>query len=726
MTINFNDVTDTATPTSGTFNTGGNANVRGSGQNAFTQSQDYTQAVWSKTGSTITAASIIAPNGTLTGQTLNEDTSSTQHNILRSGPEVLSIGATYTMSVFAKQAGRSVIFMQSLITFAKSYFDIANGTVLSSGAGMTSTITSVGDGWFRCAVTFVCDSTNNSIRVIAATTGNGVQTYTGTGIASVYLWGAQMELGATANTYIPTTTAAIYGTPTLSLSEVAGLGLQSDGSLYVRPAGTGALQAQPTTSTTVGGNARGPNAVDWQMSRTNANQVTSGTQSVIGGGSNNTSSGYATTTAGGELNTNIAYNGFIGAGSGNTLGSNAQRSVIVGGVSNTANGFLNFIGGGALNSGTSGVAVTTQSATMNGTTAVTLSGSNANIRVGQLITGTSIQVFPYTYVAAISGTSLTLSQNATGSTTNNISFFAPHGIVVGGGNNQATGAYSFIGGGGDAGTAANRNVASGDWSTVGGGFVNRATGKWSTAVGGGGNLASGEAAVVVGGGSYNGGLVGNTASAVSTFIGAGFGNTAAGYCSVTVGGAGNNTSNNFSFIGGGSNSVANGGNSAIIGGTYGTTRGISGNHIFPACDIPIASFVGVSQAGLLVLARQTTDATATVLTSNASAATTNNQVILPNNAAYYFKGSCIANVTGAANGAAWSFEGAIMRGANAASTVLIDTPSVNRVAASAGATAWTIALTADTTNGGLTVTVTGVASTTIRWVAKVETTEVTF
>ena len=83
-------------------------------------------------------------------------------------------------------------------------------------------------------------------------------------------------------------------------------------------------------------------------------------------------------------------------------------------------------------------------------------------------------------------------------------------------------------------------------------------------------------------------------------------------------------------------------------------------------------------------------------------------------------------MTGAANGAAWSFEGAIMRGANAGSTVLIDTPSVNRVACSAGATTWVVALTADTTNGGLAVTVTGVAGTTIRWVAKCETTEVTF
>jgi hypothetical protein len=129
---------------------------------------------------------------------------------------------------------------------------------------------------------------------------------------------------------------------------------------------------------------------------------------------------------------------------------------------------------------------------------------------------------------------------------------------------------------------------------------------------------------------------------------------------------------------------------------------------------------------LLVLARQTTDATATVLTSNSSAASTTNQVILPNNSAYYFKGSVIANVTGAANGASWSFEGAIMRGANAASTVLIGTPAINRVAATAGATAWLIALTADTTNGGLAVTVTGAASTTIRWVCRAETCEVTF
>ena len=702
------------TPSTGTFTTitGQTEVLKGTGNNLFNYSQDYTQTAWSKVGSTITAASTTAPDGTSTGQTLNEDTSTGQHNINRAGgSEVLVVGETYTMSVYAKQAGRSVIFIQSLITFTKSYFDIANGTVLSSGSGMTSTITSVGNGWYRCAVTFVCDSTNNSIRVIASTTGNGVQTYTGTGIASVYLWGAQLEIGSTANTYIPTTTTAIYGTPTLSFSGVAGLGLQSDGSLYVSPAGTGALQAQATTSSTVGGNARGANAVDWQMSRSSASQVASGSNSFVGGGRRNTASaqdafvggGYTNSVTGGSQsaivsganNTNSANNtGFIGGGNSNAV--SGDYSSIVGGYSNTTAGTYNFIGGGYSNAGTTSAAITTQSATMNGTTAVTLSGSNASIKVGQLVTGTSITYFPGTYVAAISGTALTLSQAASGSSTNTLSFYTPHGVVVGGGNNQATGSYSFIGGGGDAGTAANRNVASGDWSFVGGGKVNQATQA---------------GAVVVGGGVFAGGQSGNTSSGASSFVGAGLSNVASG---------------NYAFVGAGNANAASGTMSFIGGGNQGTTRLIDGNHVFPACNAPIASSVGISQSALLILGRQTTDATATVLCSTSSAASGTKQVILPNNSAYFFKGEVISGVTGGGNTKGWTIEGVIKRGANAASTALVGTPTVTSLYADSGASTWTIAVTADTTNGGLAVTFTGQASTTIRTVAQIRTTEMTY
>jgi len=332
---------------------------------------------------------------------------------------------------------------------------------------------------------------------------------------------------------------------------------------------------------------------------------------------------------------------------------------------------------------------------MNATTAVTLSSSNANIKVGQYISGTSIS--NGTYVAAISGTSLTLSQAASGSSTSTLSFFTPHGVVVGGGNNQATGSYSFIGGGGDAGTAANRNVASGDYSVV---------------VGGRSGTASG-AASFVGGGGYFG--IQNT-----------YPNTASGTASVVVGGLRNVASGEGAFVGSGDNNIANANYSSIAGGNLGTARSIRGNAVFPACQYPMSANLGVSQSALLILAKQTTDATATVLVSDNTAASTINQVILPNNSAYYFRGEVVSGVTGGGNTKGWTIEGVIKRGANAASTALVGTPTVTSSYADAGASTWTIAVTADTTNGGLAVTFTGQASTTIRTVAQIRTTEMTY
>ena len=510
---------------------------------------------------------------------------------------------------------------------------------------------------------------------------------------------------ASAVNYIQATGSATGSGVTLSAQ-----GSDTNIPLVLQPKGTGALQAQQTDSTATGGNARGANAVDWQTSRGAANQVASGQVSFVGGGFGNKATGYASVVTGGYGNTE-SNQGFVGGGSSNTqqaiygaivggsqntLGSNAYCSVIGAGYQNNAQGYFSSVLGGTINSTTSGSAVTTQSSTMNGTTAVTLSGSNANIKVGQLVTGTYIP-FPNCYVAAISGTSLTLSVAASGSGTATLSFFTPHGVVVGGGNNQATGSYSFIGGGGDAGTAGGRNAASGTWSAI---------------VGGGNNQASGDFSFIGGGGSYG--------------AGPNAGNTASGLSSSVVGGNSNSATGTYSSILGGTANLASGALSSVLGGTYSTTRGVSTNIVLTGADRAIATGSGFNQAAVLVLAKQTTDATPAVLTSTSGAASTVNQVILPNNAAYHFKGSVIANVTGAANGAAWEFSGAIMRGANAASTVLINTPSINRIAASSGATAWTIAVTADTTYGSLAVTVTGAASTTIRWVCSISTTEVTF
>jgi hypothetical protein len=346
---------------------------------------------------------------------------------------------------------------------------------------------------------------------------------------------------------------------------------------------------------------------------------------------------------------------------------------------------------------------------MNGTTAVTLSGSNANIKVGQYISGTSIG--NDTYVAAISGTALTLSKVASGSSTSTLSFFTPHGVVVGGGNNQATGAYSAILGGGDAGTAANRNVASGDYSAV---------------VGGRNNTASGIGSFIGGGGFDGSSSQTNTASGTTSVLCGGQSNTSSGTGSVVGGGVINIANTTGATVVGGYQNTANGQMSTVVGGRYGNTRSITGNLVFSAQSGAVAAGGGFSQAALLILGTQTTDATATALRSDANAAGTTNQVILPNNSAYFFRGEVVSGKTAAGDTKGWTIEGVIKRGANAASTALVGVPTVTSTYADAGASTWDIAITADTTNGGIRVTFTGQAATTIRTVCQIRTTEMTF
>jgi len=265
-----------------------------------------------------------------------------------------------------------------------------------------------------------------------------------------------------------------------------------------------------------------------------------------------------------------------------------------------------------------------------------------------------------------------------------------------------------------------RNTSSGLYSAVAGGFTNTASGIYASVLGGTVNNATGSYSVTVGGQSNA-----DLSSITHASIVGGYLNRVYGSYGVVVGGQSNNATVTGAVIVGGSNNAANGIYSFVSGGAYGTTRGITGMHIFPACNAPIAAAAGVSQAGLLVLGVQTTSATPVVMRSNSSAAGLSNQLVLADNSAVYFRGTVIANVTGGGNTKSWTFDGQIKRGANAAATTLTGS-TVASPYGDAGASTWTVALSADTTNGGLAVTVTGQASTTIRWVCRLETTEVSY
>jgi hypothetical protein len=133
---------------------------------------------------------------------------------------------------------------------------------------------------------------------------------------------------------------------------------------------------------------------------------------------------------------------------------------------------------------------------------------------------------------------------------------------------------------------------------------------------------------------------------------------------------------------------------------------------------------GDAQTGITTLRVQTTSTTPIALYSDTNSPDTGNQVILPNNSAYAFHGTIVARQQ-ASQGtacAAWKVEGLIRREGSAGTTVLVNSATTILD----NTPAWGMTLSADATNGGLKIEVTGAAATNIRFVATINTSEVTY
>ncbi len=159
--------------------------------------------------------------------------------------------------------------------------------------------------------------------------------------------------------------------------------------------------------------------------------------------------------------------------------------------------------------------------------------------------------------------------------------------VGGGEGNTVSGYAATVGGGGG-------NTASSSYATVGGGAGNTASGLWATVGGGAGNTASGDRATVGGGWS-------NTASGDRATVGGGWSNTASGDYATVGGGWSNTASGDYATVGGGAGNTASGDYSAIPGGyslRVGTRSfGFSGQTSATPTDLSansnIAAFVDV-------------------------------------------------------------------------------------------------------------------------------------
>lgn len=405
------------------------------------------------------------------------------------------------------------------------------------------------------------------------------------------------------------------------------------------------------------------------------------------------------TIAGGNGNTASTSYSFVGGGQTNEAKTNSYAAV-VGGLSNDATGTYSFVGGGQTNKAsgdrsTVGGGInndaTNDMAVIGGGNGNDATGSESAICGGSYNDATGSQSF----VGGGGGNKATTTYAVVCGGDHNEAKTNPYAAVVGGQNNDATGIQSFVGGG-------LGNTASGGRSTISGGQSNTVSADYTTISGG----------------------INNTASSNSAFIGGGGSNDATAQFSTVAGGSTNKATGLYTSVVGGLDNRADADYATVLGGSYGHTRGTIGKTVFAASGSPIGTFHGYSQAGLLIVGATTSDATTTTLRSNQSSASASNQCVLENGGSLFaFTVTVVGREIATGHYACIKFEGVIDKQGSLDNVTIRTTPTKTTLGTNGDGSNWDAEVDADTTNQALRVKVTGEASTFIRWVAKVETTE---
>jgi hypothetical protein len=200
-------------------------------------SEQFDNAGWAKDNTSVTANTTISPSGISNADKVLEDTTNSIHRIREAGR--LSSG-TQTASCYFKAAERSFVFMgiTDLTTGeVAATFNLSNGTGVNSSSGSWTntsfTIDSVGNGWYRCTVTGTQVLGIGSRLDIYISNGSTIS-YAGTTGYGLFMWGAQIETGAYATSYIPTTSASVTrNADQIFKTGISSLIGQTEGTMFV-------------------------------------------------------------------------------------------------------------------------------------------------------------------------------------------------------------------------------------------------------------------------------------------------------------------------------------------------------------------------------------------------------------------------------------------------------------------------------------------------------------
>ena len=147
--------------------------------NLITYSEDFTQ--WSNNGGTLTPNAAVSPSGENNAYKYNTDGA---YRIFRN-LVTLNTSTNYTFTFYAKN-----------IDGANAYYRVFNNTNASDVIGVTNYISQINTStWTRIEVNFTTDASGTEYAVYLMSGDSG---------GEILIWGAQLEQGSYATSYIPT------------------------------------------------------------------------------------------------------------------------------------------------------------------------------------------------------------------------------------------------------------------------------------------------------------------------------------------------------------------------------------------------------------------------------------------------------------------------------------------------------------------------------------------
>jgi hypothetical protein len=190
--------------------------------NYISWSEQLDNVAWTTTRATITANATADPNGNLYADKMVEDATAANSHITAATVAAVTNGVVYTYSCYLKAAERTFAALgisSTILTGGGTvFFDLSNGTVARiTGNPTSAAVVSVGNGWYRCSVTFTATASASAPCFVYICQGSVTTNTNGDGVSGIYVWGAHLAPGSIAGDYL-TTVGTPFTTPPTGLN----------------------------------------------------------------------------------------------------------------------------------------------------------------------------------------------------------------------------------------------------------------------------------------------------------------------------------------------------------------------------------------------------------------------------------------------------------------------------------------------------------------------------